>query len=102
MRLTTLTLAATLLAAPALAQDAGNVGQPSRSVPQTGQTTGGPIDTPAGAGGRVDATGTVTRPAGEMGVPSGIGAVDSAKGGNAAEPAKPAPNLGNTSGGPAR
>ncbi len=102
MRLTALTLAATLLAAPAFAQDAGNVGQPSRSVPQAGQTAGGPIDTPSGAGGRVDTTGTVARPTGEVGVPPGVGAVDSAKGGNAAEPSKPAPNLGNTSGGPAR
>ena len=97
MRRTTLALAALLAAGPALATDAGNVGQPSRAVPQQGQTTGGPIDTPPAAGGAAATTGTVARPAGAP-----AGAADPAKGGNATDPSKPAPNLGTTSGGPAR
>lgn len=104
MRFASLALAAALVSTPVLAQvgnDGGNVGQPSRTVPQTGQTTGGPLDTPPGAGGPAS-TGTVSRPAGEMGVSPAEGSVDSAKGGNANETNKPTPNLGGTSGGPAR
>ncbi|GJE58487.1 hypothetical protein [Methylobacterium trifolii] len=102
MRYAALMVAGALLtASPVLAQDAGNVGQPSRAVPQAGQTTGGPIDTPPGAGGSMS-TGSVSRPAGEMGMSPGAGAVDSAKGGNADQTNKPVPNAGTTSGGPAR
>lgn len=88
---------AALVAGPALARDGGNVGQPSQPTPQTGQTTGGPRDNMPGA-----TTGTVTAPAGEGRMSPGVGAVDSAKGGNAAETNKTVPNTGATSGGPGR
>ncbi|MCJ2042285.1 hypothetical protein MKK55_25500 [Methylobacterium sp. J-059] len=102
MRLASLALVGALIAGPALAQDAGNVGQPSRAVPQAGQTTSGPRDTAPGAGGAMTTGSTATRPAGAMGATPGAGAVDSAKGGNADQTNKMAPNAGATSGGPAR
>ncbi|WP_430912053.1 hypothetical protein [Methylobacterium sp. sgz302541] len=84
-----------LLAGPALAAG-GNADQPNQPTPQTGKTSGGPRDNAPGM-----TTGTVKAPAGTM-MRSGSGATDSAKGGNAAEPSKPVPNTGSTSGGPAR
>ena len=99
MRLASFALVGALIAAPALAQDAGNVGQPSRAVPQAGQTTGGPRDVAPGAGGAMTTGSTATRPAGEMGMSP---AADSAKGGNVDQTNKMAPNAGGTAGGPAR
>jgi hypothetical protein len=96
-RLTTLVLAGTLFAAPALAQSpSGNVGQPERSVPQGGNTTRGPIDNPS--------TRDMAPTPGGTAAPVGgsTGSVESAKGGNADQNNKPAGNTGNTSGGPAR
>ena len=46
--------------------------------------------------------GAATAPADERGMSPGMGAVDSAKGGNANETNRAVPNTGNTSGGPAR
>lgn len=101
MRHAALALAGTLLAAaPALAQDNGNVGQPSKTVPQAGQTTGGPRDNGSTAGAAT--TGSVSRSAGEMGASPGAGAAGSAKGGNVDQTNKMAPNAGGTAGGPAR
>ncbi|WP_375463551.1 hypothetical protein [uncultured Methylobacterium sp.] len=98
MRYAALALAGTLLAvSPVLAQDSGNASQPSRTVPQSGQTSGGPLDTPPGAGGAAT-TGSVGSPAGAP----GTGATDSAKGGNSDQTNKMAPNAGGTAGGPAR
>ncbi|TXM63692.1 MULTISPECIES: hypothetical protein [unclassified Methylobacterium] len=99
MRLAALAVIGALVAAPALAQDAGNVGQPSRAVPQAGQTTGGPRDVAPGADGAATTGSTVTRPAGEMGMAPGA---DSAKGGNVDQTNKMTPNAGGTAGGPAR
>lgn len=102
--LAVLATCAALAAGPALADPATNVDQPSRTVPQTGQMSGGPIDQipgDGGAGGPVLTTGTVVVPAGEpMLVGPGIGAVDSAKGSNAGQINKPAANYGGTAGGP--
>jgi hypothetical protein len=97
MRFTTLVLAGTLLAAPALAQSpAGNVDQPERGVPQAGNTTSGPIDNPSTRGAAPAPSGTAAPVGGTT------GSVESAKGGNADQNNKPAGNTGNTSGGPAR
>lgn len=109
MRTFTLTLVvATLTATAALAQSpSGNVGMPSRDVPQAGQTTRGPIDNSSvygayrGADDRVfvepEFTGSVNRP-----YRSNSEAVfeSSAKGGNAEQNNRIVPNLGTTSGGP--
>ncbi len=102
MRLTTCFLASLLLATPALAQSpSGNVGQPERSVPQAGNTTRGPIDNPSTRG-MAPADGPAVAPVGEGGMSPGMGAVDSAKGGNANDTNRSIPNTGGTSGGPAR
>lgn len=102
MRLTLPLLAGLLLAGPALAQSpSGNVGQPERAVPQAGGTTRGPIDNPSTRD-MAPMPGAATAPAGERGMSPGMGAVDSAKGGNANETNRAVPNTGNTSGGPAR
>lgn len=102
MRLTITLIAGLLVAAPALAQSpSGNVGQPERSVPQAGNTTGGPIDNPSTRG-VPPTTGSTTAPAGERGMSPGTGAIESAKGGNADQTNRGAPNTGSTSGGPAR
>lgn len=96
MRFNAFVIAGTLLfAAPALAQSpSGNVGQPSRAVPQAGNTTGGPIDNPSTRG-MSPAPGAVTGT-------GSVGAADSAKGGNADQNDKPVSNTGGTAGGPAR
>ncbi|GLS45394.1 hypothetical protein [Methylobacterium brachythecii] len=93
---TTSAVAALLFAAaPAFAQsDRGNAAQPNQPVPQTGQTSGGPRQTPP-------APEPMPGP-GTSGAATNAGAVDSAKGGNAAQTNKPVPNVGGTSGGPAR
>ena len=102
MRLTLPLLAGLLLAGPALAQSpSGNVGQPKRAVPQAGGTTRGPIDNPSTRD-MAPMPGAATAPADERGMSPGVGAVDSAKGGNANETNRAVPNTGNTSGGPAR
>lgn len=91
----TFALAAVLFAiGPALAQDdRGNAAQPNEPVPQTGQTSGGPRETPA----------TPEKPGpGSAGPAASDGAAASAKGGNAGQTNKPSPNVGGTSGGPAR
>ncbi|MCJ2035160.1 hypothetical protein [Methylobacterium sp. J-068] len=102
MRLTTCLLTSLLLATPALAQSpSGNVSQPERSVPQAGSTSNGPINKPSTRD-MAPTGGTAVAPAGENGMSPGVGAVDSAKGGNANETNRPVPNTGGTSGGPAR
>lgn len=98
MRFTTLLVAGSLLAVtPALAQSpSGNVGQPERDVPQAGNTTRGPIDNPSTRG-MAPEPGAVA-----PGSTGSVGAVDSAKGGNADQTNRSVPNTGATSGGPAR
>ena len=55
MRIRALILAGALLAAaPALAFDNTNIGQPERITTQSGQTSGGPIDTPPLSGGSAE------------------------------------------------
>ncbi|MCE4225314.1 hypothetical protein HCU64_16280 [Methylobacterium sp. C25] len=94
-RSTSAVAALLITAAPAFAQsDRGNAAQPNQPVPQTGQTSGGPRQTPP-------APEPMPR-AGVSDPAAGTGAIDSAKGGNAAQPNKPVPNVGGTSGGPAR
>ncbi|NEU12090.1 hypothetical protein G3T14_08090 [Methylobacterium sp. BTF04] len=93
---------AVMFATPALAQAPnGDVGQPSRAVPQAGSTTGGPLDNPSSRD-MAPASGDAMRPAGEAGMAPVAGAVDSAKSGNADQTNKPVSNTGSTSGGPAR
>lgn len=101
MRFSYVLIATALLATPALAQSSsGNVGQPERGVPQAGNTAGGPIDKPSTRD--MAPTRTESTPVGEGGMSSGAGSVDSAKGGNASDPTRAAPNTGGTSGGPSR
>ncbi|GJD31393.1 hypothetical protein PMNALOAF_2650 [Methylobacterium adhaesivum] len=101
MRLTPLLIVSALLTGPALAQaPSGNVAQPERAVPQAGNTTGGPLENPASRDMAPARSGSM--PAGENGVSSSTGAVDSAKGGNAQQNERAVPNTGGTSGGPAR
>jgi hypothetical protein len=54
MRIIAPLVGALLAATPALALDNTNVGQPERLTTQSGQTTGGPIDTPPLSGGSAD------------------------------------------------
>lgn len=103
------TLGAIALATPALAQapaptmnpatkDAvgGNSSQLTKPVPNQGQTAGGPST--RGGSGSADVTGTVkTAP---MAAPNRATS-NPAAGSNASQPAKPTPNMGNVSGGPA-
>jgi hypothetical protein len=101
MRLTSVLLVSALLTGSALAQSSsGNVGQPERAVPQAGNTTGGPLDNPSSRDAAPIRSGSM--PAGEGGVSPAVGAVESAKGGNAQQNERAVPNTGNTSGGPAR
>ncbi|KQP54986.1 hypothetical protein [Methylobacterium sp. Leaf108] len=99
MRLTSFVIASALVAAtPVLAQSpSGNVSQPERAVPQAGSTTRGPIDNPSTRGMAPNPDAAPVAPGA-----AGMGAGDSAKGGNADQNNRTVPNTGNTSGGPAR
>ena len=108
-RFAMLAAAATLAAAPALAQvnpgaerpatgmssTGGNAEQNNKPAPNTGSTAGGPT---ARGGSMADQTGTVAPS--PMAAPN-RGMSDPAAAGNAAQTGKPVPNTGTVSGGPA-
>ena len=73
----------------------GNVSQPAKPVPNAGSTAGGPTSRGGGYGGPTGTLATPGAAAPERAAP------DASAASNARQPAKPVPNTGTVSGGPA-